>query len=284
MSSIKNLSEFFKEIIRISKKYKKKDNELFFRGESEDHKTTKCKPGIFRKSSLIENEHNMFRDFITLNPDEFYNDKLTIDKLTRMQHYQLPTRLLDISSNALPTLYFACENESEKKDAIVYLIFIIKEKIKYYDSDTVSVIANLAKREQFTFNINTNTNVNIKKFNNNQNIKYLLHNIKDEKPYFKDEIESSHLNSIVCVKPLQNNKRIIRQQGSFLLFGNDSKNKTKSLILEKTEGIKVERIVIDKKSKVSILKELEMTGINKATIYPEMPKVAEYLTKKYSDI
>ncbi|MFO7735348.1 MAG: hypothetical protein R6W70_03920, partial [bacterium] len=119
------------------------------------------------------------------------------------------------------------------------------------------------------------------KFNKEKHIKYLLHEIKDEKPYFKDEIWPEHLYSIVCVKPKQNNKRIIRQQGMFLLFGNNRQDPYKPAEL-RDSGIEKEMIRIDKRSKKRIIEELELTGINKATVYPDLQNVTDYIKNKYS--
>lgn len=114
------------------------------------------------------------------------------------------------------------------------------------------------------------------KFNKEEDIQFLLHDIKDEKPYFKENIHPEHLTSVVCVKPLQNNKRIIRQMGLFLLFGNDKKNKYKPAKLADS-GLKIEKVIIDKKSINKIIKQLEITGISKSSIYPYMQEISEYL-------
>jgi hypothetical protein len=285
MSKITSLGTFIDEIIKISGKKKHEDYTPFYRGESADFGESRCQPGIFRKSSLIKNEHNLFKEFITLNADEFTDDKLAIDKLTKMQHYGLPTRLLDLTSNALLALYMALDSpdkkckEDKEQDPFVYIFFIPKKDIKFYDSDTVSVLANLAKREKFDFPRQFESN-NVK-FNKDPNIQYLLHNIKDEKPYFKDAIEPKHLYSVVCIKPLQNNKRIIRQQGLFLIFGNDKNNKLKPAKLQDS-GIVIEHVVIDKKEKNDLLEQLKSVGLSKEVVYPDMEKVAMSLKEKYS--
>ncbi|MCS5960637.1 hypothetical protein LNP74_16615 [Klebsiella pneumoniae subsp. pneumoniae] len=38
----------------------------------------------------------MINELLTVQPAEFMNDRYMLDKLVRMQHYGLPTRLLDV--------------------------------------------------------------------------------------------------------------------------------------------------------------------------------------------
>ena len=67
--------------------------------------------GIFRPDlkELLKNEKRAVRDLISVQPHEFASDETMFDKLVRMQHFGLPTRLLDVSLNALVALYFATD-------------------------------------------------------------------------------------------------------------------------------------------------------------------------------
>ena len=193
--------------------------DVFYRGENKYFEITT--PSIFR--SGLENEHKIFRELELRYPNIFDTAKSTIDKLAIMQHYGLPTRLLDFTTNPLLALYMALENYTiDDFSPTVKIVFVNKEKIKYYDSDTVSVLANFAKVESnFSVRIyhlvnnngkieqakrgigqhgyrylnHTNKLKDLEKslkynagkiiFDHNPNVHYLLHQIKGEKPYFK---------------------------------------------------------------------------------------------------
>lgn len=282
-----NIEEYLKIVFEQQRQHDG-DFLVCYRGESEDFDKTSCIPSLYRNQKHVENEHRLFKESIILNCDEFLNDKLTINKLTRMQHYSLPTRLLDVTTNALLGLYFACEKVEKEKDSVVTVFFIPKEKFKYYDSDTVSVISNLAKREKFDFPAGFDKKTNeigiesektkyLDKFNQKKEILYLLHDIKDEKPYFKDKIVPEHLYSVVCVQPLLNNNRIRNQQGLMLVFGIDQTNKYKPA----KHGFKTEKIHINGKFKSKIKNQLEMLGVTQAFVYPDIEKVSIHLKEKY---
>lgn len=313
--TVKDIADYIR-IIKLNTG--KKSYNYFFRGQvqnySKDYSKEQeyditieqikedLKPSIYRKNKegelpLLKNEHNLYKEFIIRNPNDFKDDNSTFEKLARMQHYSLPTRLLDITSNALMALYFACEYE-DKKDGYVSIFRIKEDKIKYYDSDTISVISNITKRhtkenindssaidftdyEESINNSNTEKEVFMRGkmdiFNSLPATQYLIHEIKEEKPYFKDCIRYEHLNHYYCVRPLLNNRRIIRQDGAFLIFG---MGKTKYDCPKVEEGTAI--IIISNVAKKSIREDLKKLGISKDKVYPEMDKVAEYLKEKYS--
>ncbi|WP_157976500.1 FRG domain-containing protein [Parahaliea mediterranea] len=256
-----------------------RDEALFYRGHTDyEHQLV---PSIYRDRSLIENEDILFKEMVLRCPNDFDAADNTFQMLVKMQHYSLPTRLLDITANPLIALYFACLEADNGPDFGEVVVFKVpKRQIKYNDSDTVSVISNLARRPS-SFQIPQLTDID--DFNDETQIQYLLHEIQREKPYFKPRIDKRHLESVVFVKPLLSNPRVIRQDGAFLLFGVNGQM-TMPATINDDWVVSENRLAIPRRNKSKILGQLSSLGISQATIYPEIDKVAEQLKADYSSV
>ncbi len=207
---------------------------------------------------------------IIANPDEFSGFSSTLDVLMKMQHYSLPTRLLDITSNPLIALYFACKSNQTSEGEVI-ILKVKNSQVKYFDSDTVSCISNLARLSNNEKEI---INFNESDFNKQLPIERLLHFIKEEKPFFEPLIKPEDLHKVVCVKGKHSNNRIISQSGAFFLFGIDA------ILDEKgTNSYDIERITIRNKQK--IIEELEHLNINESTVFPYIENSAKIIAHKY---
>jgi len=247
---------------------------LYFRGHS--NANFQLEPSIFRNSGLIENETAMLKELILRCPNDFDGGLTTFQCLVKMQHYGLPSRLLDITSNPLVALYFACgANEKNDGDGEVIVFGYDIGAVKYFDSDTVSVVANLSQRPS-TFVVPAE--LDVVKFNEEESIKYLLHDIGSDKPHFLPKIKREDLTRVVCVKPKLDNPRIIRQEGAFLLFGCDG-SKVQPAKLE--EKVVVAKLTINRNEKRNLVDQLRTLGISKATMFPEIQDVATHIQQSY---
>lgn len=146
-TKVENVTDFLDKLKEIQKN-KHVNTELFFRGHADQ--AYEAEPTIFRKNgngerNLLKNEKHLFNDMIRQCPEDFKDCQYTFEYLVKMQHYGLPTRLLDITSNALVALYFACCSLKCDKDGQVLVYSVHKMAIKNYNSDTVSVLSNIAQ-------------------------------------------------------------------------------------------------------------------------------------------
>lgn len=268
---IGSISNFLQQLAKSQVSSK---NLRFFRGHSKS--SYKLEPSIYRNAGWIENESTMFKELVLRCPNDFSSLMTTFQYLVKMQHYGLPSRLLDVTSNPLVALYFACEAHDVESDAEIIVFDFSSDEVKYYDSDTVSVISNLAKRPK-DFSIPEETDID--SFNKQDSIKLLTHDIRQDLPHFSPKINPKDLQKVFCVKPRLDNSRIIRQEGAFLLFGCDGQ-KIKSATLS-TENISA-KFVISKDAKKELREHLEKLGISKATLFPEIDQVAGHIKEFFA--
>lgn len=88
-----------------------------FRGQA--NANWKLSPGLYR-DELFHQENLLLTEIKHVCPNEISENRF--DTLVKMQHYGMPTRLLDTTVNPLVALYFACENQSQKNvDGAVYI-------------------------------------------------------------------------------------------------------------------------------------------------------------------
>jgi hypothetical protein len=265
------------------------DEDVFYRGHS-SRVGYKLEPSLFRKDKYgnllyLTKENLLYRELLVSNAGDFAGDSSTLDRLVRMQHYSLPTRLLDITSNPLIALYFAC-NAQDKHNIVGEVIrFVVKrDAVKYFDSDTASCLANLARladAEEIIYpdipdEIGDIDDVDfgINFFNSQAGIKRLHHFICEEKPYFEKRIQPEDLRSVLCVKGKRTNDRISSQSGAFLLFGDNAK------LNEEGDGtFKIFRYAVTDKKR--LIRELDAMNINDSTVFPYIENSAKYVAEKF---
>lgn len=260
-------------IDRIESEAATKDEYFFYRGHS-NRATYRIEPSIMRDEKTLEAEHHLFRELIATNPAEFKDDSSTLERLARMQHHSCPTRLLDLSSNPLVALYFATKSSFDANGEVI-LFKVKKSHVRFYDSDTVSCIANLARLS--SEDKDALRKVSDKEFNDCLAVKKLVHQIREEKPYFESGIHREDLSKIVVVRTKQSSKRILAQSGAFMIFGLVALDENNSV-----PGVEIYRIAIAKEHKKKIARSLDALSINDASLFMDIDSSARYIKARYS--
>jgi hypothetical protein len=280
---IHNVSDYI-DTCRAFNRSRPANNVLFYRGANRKFRPSHIPSLYYDDDRFYESEHKILGEAISMFPDELLAQKTTVEKLILMQHYNLPTRIIDISKNELIGLFFACfadkgQEASKTQDGFVYVYEVPEYQISFCDSDTVAILANIAKRTN-SFSFKRYPPGDWKKFNEQKEIVHLLHEIRQEKPDFAPVIDGyDDINSVVCLRPRLNNPRIIRQDGYFFLFGVDGEKKNCAKMPR--EWIKDE-LIIPNEYKEAILKELDTMNINEGFVYPDFEHVNILIRRRYS--
>ncbi len=250
-----------------------KDEMIFYRGVAD------CSYGfsvgtIFQKD--VDEDvayHEMLLEF----PEEF-SQRNHLSTLSKMQHYGLVTRLMDLTTNPLTALFFACEQDKKGADGMVSAFKVKKKDVLLPDSDKALMLACLPKFSKDDQN-------EIRKFCENHNgvitdqdiqfsnvMKRFLHEIRGEYPAFETAIVAQDLLNCYFVRTNKDNERIKTQDGVFVIFGLDTDGNTRHL-----EGLEECRYIVNNENKIELLEDLKFVGINTSTIYPGMERTALYL-------
>lgn len=195
---INNLVDYIR-LVKLMNNIHSTDETLVFRGMSN------CEwpavPSLDRYAGDDETiEHDMVNEFLTLRPEAFQGLQSNFEILAKMQHYGLPTRLLDFTLNPLVALYFACSGNT-KNDARILC------SSTYLTDNQSKIIESICSSHRH----GNLVNLRIEDIVANSNLtpyEYIkrLYLQKDSRPLF--------------VKPWYWNQRIINQSAVFLVFPN----------------------------------------------------------------
>lgn len=215
------------------------DRLILFRGQG--NKEWNLMPSVMRNREDYLNEELYIKECIRQYPEEFINMS-KVDMLIKMQHYGVPTRLLDLTKNPLIALYFACVSEPNK-DGVVYAICgpIARSSDLY-----VNVIT------ECIFNYKSHGNMYIDKGGLKIDGVDLLE--ADVKRIINYETP-------IMFEALLTNARIKSQNGYFAIYRGEKDWKE----------IKFQhKIFVKKEFKEQIIHQLSMIGIDSKYIFPEL--------------
>lgn len=280
--TVNNLPEYITEVTNINieapeEKFWEK-NILLFRGQSNCNYELVPSLGRNRTSSgsitIFNEERNLIESAKFKLPELFNNNMEPVELLALLQHHGIPTRLLDITENALVALYFACcSNENVDGEVIVF---------KYDETDIANypIINGIAESYKFA-----KGSLNfIKTFYKDLiNQPYFIEQKEMDNICHKTEKEGAEWIVKCCKKTffIHAPIRSVRQQvqsGRYILFpnrisyyGEEGKKQPmfESIIdpIKKDSKIIAKRIIIPKDIKKNILEQLRIMGITKASLF-----------------
>lgn len=239
---IKNVNDYINLITNILDTKESENSIITYRGENRIYPHP-CVPNIFREGYLKKYDFFEKNIFDEMRANEIAKGDKYLENAISAQHDGFPSRLLDVTYNSLVALYFACtpyyryaEDTHDNEDGKVFVFFIDKIFCPTGENISKTYESIICKKDCFLSNAIFSKN----------------HKLIDH---------------------LKINKRIISQQGAFILFqGNDVDYLPKYMY---------EEIVIPSISKKVIRKELkEMFGIYTGSIYPEPENLIDEIKEK----
>ncbi|QCE34556.1 FRG domain-containing protein [Acetobacteraceae bacterium] len=157
---IENVTDFMEAISALQKKQKSKHDCFFYRGllsASYD-----LRPPLFRREDYPAKEKLLMQELLSRQAPAFAKDKTMFERLVRAQHYELPTRLMDVTDNPLIALYFACADwktgqakiekncngKNIEKNGKIVIFCQERQNIHYFNSHRTKLLSNLAQLSQ----------------------------------------------------------------------------------------------------------------------------------------
>lgn len=259
----------------------------FFRGQK--NATWDVRPNIFRSDNL-DAEHIVIERAQRQNPVEFRDCANNFEILTKLQHYGLGTRLLDVTLNPLVALFFATEKSSEfiKNKNNQYTQQIHDGRV-YYKFDRGCSLQDLQIRIAM--------NIPFVEFGKSMSLDMFCKKLKDSGIIYQYELENLinddyseiirllQTNSFIVAT--NSNTRLIQQRGAFLISPSiniKTNIDVRSSILSKAKmDLAIEfdnSFIIPEKNKDNIREELDFLNVNEATLFPELEHQMLYIQKQ----
>ena len=248
-------------------KIKKHIEGSFYRGQSDTtYKNLSC--GIIRNNGFTRNEDKIVCDTLIKRSEDFKNLNLPIEHLAKMQHYGIPTRLIDISISPLIALYFAVENTMNLQDGEV---FVFTQNGYDFNSKEVNINALVSRLRLYDLDI-------IK----NEYFKVYQENLSNQEIL---ECVSKNIFVKHSEKLKKTSERLYKQEGTFIVCGNKVINgciQDEVLSIEKSEAKEIIRIPFEYKEQIK--RELDNKyKINESYVYPELTSFSNYLRDIYKE-
>lgn len=249
---VKTIPDYLKLVLDISQEWELQHGSIWYRGIANEH--MELVPGVVWRNISTETEESLISCFLIDGKSLLKGDvNCQWELYTMMQHYGLPTRLLDWSKSPLIAAYFALESENDD-DRVVWVM----------DPFELNRI-NMDKHEVFVPHKNLKEETNVVPF-----LPRILRqdNASNTQPH------------PIAIEPPYTNSRILAQQGCFTIHG--TKKDPINLQFERNGSDRIRSIKFCKNSVKKLRSELTLLGVTIDSIYQDLNSLSARLIKYYT--
>ncbi len=273
-AEVKDVSAFVKFMSSIEGR-EIREGKLLFRGQS--NISYELLPSIARdyngkKQPLLSAEAQMIESAKNELPDVFRREYEPIEILALLQHYGMPTRLLDVTENALVGLYFACAGDVQEDGEVnVFCPEDNATRIRLL----ANAIADTHKIVKYEYESLENFYGNIRNQNYFNDNKYMMEMVHVTDADGADWLRHFACSPVFTYAPIHSTRQRV-QSGKYIIFPNriileDSEMAYERAIdpMPKNHPCIVGRAIVKYEAKQRILYELSLMGITKKTLFQD---------------
>lgn len=203
---------------------------------------------LSRERRLIDNFRLYASEHESIGPSDW-------DILMLAQHYKLPTRLLDWTSNPYVALFFATQN-SDKFNENGAIWCVLRNKT---NSTLPKPFDNMLAKQQ-GYNL------------------FYLETLKNKFNRL-EEFDNQSKEALIWFEPPSSNSRFVNQYAFFSVMPG-VRTSTSEWLKRHPECYRI--VIIPKELKIEIKERLSIMNISQRTMYPGLEGVAKWLTEFYS--
>lgn len=276
INSVQQYISYIDNLMSIYIDHTKTDKGFLFRGESN------CEflliPSLFRKDPSANNNYrylagqpntkqilqNFIQQAAGFKPGLLSTDYSQWSEYA--QHYGVPTRLLDWTSNPLVALFFSCRNNKDKDGSVSllnnngYYKFIFSQKNFSEEDECLSIHEIINKC-----------------MNGTKEYKYpitYIPNYIDARMSAQDSWFMAWGSDVSSLEDILKDVKIKCNMRSRL-------NASAVTVEYESDSEILFKVVISKTKKQSILRELDMLGVNEKTLFPGLDGLDRYIERRY---
>ena len=274
LGRVETLDQFVKTVSALTRKWQgmwdpRKESAWlpWFRGEENADWPTALKPKIYRTKhklkEVLRQEQDLRLEF-KRRGSQLAGESKPADHWERyflMEHYGVPTRLLDWSDGALVALYFALKPVKSLHDAAVYMLD------PWWLNKLVYKELPIAKADR--------------------PIGTAMPDWEEAKPYLsEDEFENEYIGPKfpLAIDPSHVGRRFAAQRSRLTIFGRGVDGLAKICAKVPDDDCRLCKIPIKRAAVSAMRRDLAMCGISESTIFPDLEGFGRELNAMFQEL